>query len=263
MNTSISFKKYHGTGNDFILIDNREQQFDAFATTEFIRQLCDRHLGIGADGLMLLQHNPDHDFEMRYFNSDGRPGSMCGNGGRCIVAFARLLGLPLKRGEFLASDGPHAFRLLSDNWVELQLQDVSSLHLSAAYTILNTGSPHLICFTQDLDSLDIVFAGRQIRYRDPFTEEGINVNFVRESENGLTVYTYERGVEDETLSCGTGVTAAAIAFAHKHGRQGPQLIPITTKGGRLEVKFIARQGRFEDIWLSGPAVLVYDGAYYL
>jgi diaminopimelate epimerase len=259
MITNIPFFKYHGAGNDFILIDNRQHTYDALITPAEISRLCHRQLGIGADGLMLLQDSPTHDFEMLYFNSDGHPGSMCGNGGRCIVAFANRLHVPVKSGVFLASDGPHAYKLISPSWVELQLQDVHQFEKHGEDYILDTGSPHYVCFSNDLDSLDIVFAGRQIRYNDRFSARGINVNFVREASSGLTVYTYERGVENETLSCGTGVTAAAIAYAHRQGLTGDLTVPINTKGGNLEVKFRANMARFEAVWLCGPATLVFEG----
>ena len=206
----MPFHKYQGAGNDFVLIDQRDQPRIDRRNQPLIARLCDRRFGIGGDGLMLLANHPDYDFEMIYFNADGRPGSMCGNGGRCMVAFAKKLGLFAEETHFLAVDGPHRARLPRPGWVELHMNDVEAVEMTPDYFYLDTGSPHYVQFVPDLDQVDVVRQGRAIRYNDRFRERGTNVNFVERRTDGLGIATYERGVEDETLACGTGVTAAAL-----------------------------------------------------
>ena len=256
----INFFKYQGTGNDFILIDNREVQVLGKDDRDKIAFLCDRRFGIGADGLMLLQEREGYDFEMVYFNADGRESSMCGNGGRCIVAFARHLGLIDEQSRFLAIDGPHEAIIDSNNWVQLQMGTVDTVQQKEDYYYLDTGSPHYVRFVEDLEALDIIAEGRQIRYAPQFAPGGTNANFVRIKEEGIEVATYERGVEGETLSCGTGVTAAAIAYyLEKDRKETNSSIPIQTKGGKLEVRFRATGTTYSNIWLCGPAVKVFEG----
>jgi diaminopimelate epimerase len=256
----IEFFKYHGTGNDFILLDNRK---NLFAVGQgLIARLCHRRYGIGADGLILLGLEAGFDFGMRYFNSDGRESTMCGNGGRCIVAFADFLSLTENNCRFLASDGEHSGKVLrkkgGNYQVKLSMQDVPGYSLRGKDFILNTGSPHLVRFVRDSEETDIVLQGRAIRYHEDFQPSGINVNFVEIQEGQIFVRTYERGVEDETLSCGTGVTASALAYAAtmdlKEGN-----IPVMTRGGALNLHFSRRGEIFTDIWLEGPAVKVFQG----
>ncbi|RYZ54352.1 MAG: diaminopimelate epimerase [Sphingobacteriales bacterium] len=251
----IPFHKYHGTGNDFILIDNRNGQHQM--TTAQIRALCHRHFGIGADGLMLLENEAGYDFRMVYFNSDGNESSMCGNGGRCIAAFARYLGIGASELRFLAVDGPHEASFVSGE-VSLAMSDVTEISTYPDHTILDTGSPHYVLFKDDATSIDVVRLGRSIRNEARFQDKGINVNFVHKTMEGIFVRTYERGVEDETLSCGTGVTAAAIAMAGN--ATGRFHIPVETPGGRLSVKFYKpTPDAATEIFLTGPAVRVFEG----
>ncbi|HMO39389.1 MAG TPA: diaminopimelate epimerase [Saprospiraceae bacterium] len=257
----IKFYKYQGTGNDFVLIDQRTDMHLTRQDTQYIAKLCHRRFGIGADGLILLQNHSDYDFEMIYFNADGRESTMCGNGGRCMVAFAKALGIIEQAAYFLAIDGPHRARIRPDNgWVELQMMDVPQIETNADFYYLNTGSPHYVRFVNNLPTLDVVQQGRTIRYNERFRQEGTNVNFVQiEADQHLSVATYERGVEDETLSCGTGVTAAALAYALAHPEQASRNLRIDTKGGQLEVRFEPADSGFRNIWLCGPAEQVFQG----
>lgn len=255
----IPFSKYQGAGNDFILVDQRERQYLKVSDKATIARLCHRRFGIGADGLILLQSHPDYDFEMAYFNADGGQGSLCGNGGRCIVAFARQLGLIESRCRFLAADGPHEAYIRPNGWVDLKMNDIEEVEKGAGFYFLNTGSPHYVEFVGNLDQVDVCRRGREIRYSERFREEGTNVNFVGATPGGIAVATYERGVEDETLSCGTGATASAIAHFLAQPGQGPQAVPIQTKGGELEVRFTPQPRGFTDVWLCGPAVRVFEG----
>ncbi len=257
----IPFYKYQGTGNDFVLIDQRKAQFVQKTDTERVQKICDRKFGIGADGLILLQLHEQYDFEMIYFNADGNESSMCGNGGRCIAAFAQYLGLIEDSCHFLAIDGPHDAIVKKDSWVELKMSDVHNVEVGEDYYILNTGSPHYIVFAEDIDDINVVETGEAIRYSSRFRKDGINVNFVENTKDGIIVATYERGVEDETLSCGTGVTAAAIAHALQKNNQKENNISIQTKGGNLAVRFTTHDNTFKDIWLCGKATMVFEGLY--
>ncbi|WP_202923783.1 diaminopimelate epimerase [Pontibacter fetidus] len=253
---AISFYKYQGTGNDFVMIDNRKMTFPG-ENEALVKHLCDRRVGIGADGLILLQDHPDYDFEMVYYNADGRVGSMCGNGGRCTVRFARHLGVIEDVACFLAADGEHQASIERD-LIQLKMNDVQGVeHIGKDY-YLNTGSPHYIRFVDDVQTIDVFEEGRAIRYNDRFAAVGTNVNFVQKTgENEIFVRTYERGVEDETLSCGTGVTAAALV-AGLEGMQSP--VKVKVLGGELEVAF-ERSGNdgFKYIYLIGPARQVFTG----
>jgi diaminopimelate epimerase len=261
MNTSIPFFKYQGTGNDFILIDQREFKYLKKADTEKIRFMCDRHFGIGADGLILLELLDGYDFEMVYFNSDGNESSMCGNGGRCITKFAHDLGIIEHQASFLAIDGPHDALVEVDGGIALKMKDIDTVELKDHAVVLDTGSPHYVAFVEDINAVDIINDARTIRYSAPFKEKGINVNFVQPSKDDtLTVATYERGVEWETLSCGTGVTAAAIAHVvHQQKPDGYYEIPIQAKGGNLVIKFDYKAGKITNVWLCGPAEFVFEG----
>ncbi|MFZ5430704.1 MAG: diaminopimelate epimerase [Bacteroidota bacterium] len=252
-----TFYKYHGAGNDFILIDNRGSGFPA-DNISYIEWLCDRRFGIGADGLMLLQEYPGFDFEMRYFNSDGREASMCGNGGRCIAAFASRLGIIGSQARFLAVDGPHEAILEPDGDVNLKMSDVSGVDVSGHEYYLDTGSPHFVRFLDSLEGLDVYQEGKAVRYSDRFREKGTNVNFVQQEGMKLTVYTYERGVEAETLACGTGITASALSAALRSGVSEGNY-EVKAKGGNLSVSFEKSGAGFTNVWLKGPATFVFRG----
>lgn len=254
----MDFYKFHGTGNDFILVDDRDRHFNR--NTEQIAALCHRRFGIGADGLMLLQLVDGYDFRMVYYNSDGNESSMCGNGGRCITAFAKLLGIVSVRACFLAVDGPHTAVINADDTISLNMQDVTEINRLEGATVLNTGSPHYVCTVADVHVAEVFKVGRQIRHRSEYAPRGINVNFVQaDGTNSLFVRTYERGVEDETLSCGTGVTAAAIASSGT--ATGIFAIDINTPGGRLKVTFTKPAADVATgVVLTGPAEFVFRGA---
>ena len=254
----ITFYKYQGTGNDFVILDNREQQVPQLNTKQ-IHKLCDRRFGIGADGLMLLGKKEGYDFEMIYYNADGNESSMCGNGGRCLVKFAYKMGIIKTMYKFHATDGDHEAEIDNDNIVRLKMKDVDHVEEHSSYVLLNTGSPHFIKFANDVANIDVVETGREIRHSKAFAKEGVNVNFVETlDEDSIFVRTYERGVEDETLSCGTGVTAAALMSAHNEN--GFNRVEVRTPGGHLSVEYNKIDDQhFENIWLCGPAELVYTG----
>ncbi len=254
----IIFYKYQGTGNDFIIIDNRENNITL--SNKDVKQLCDRKFGIGADGLILFCNKEGYDFEMKYYNADGNISSMCGNGGRCIVQFAFDMGIHKSQYNFLAIDGLHTAEISSNKNIRLKMNDVNSVLYDGSTATLNTGSPHYVKHTREVRKINVVEQGREIRYSDEFKTEGINVNFV-ETTGPYSIYvrTYERGVEDETLSCGTGVTAAAIVNAHND--IGYNEIKVQTNGGMLSVEYYKHNGHhFTDIFLCGPALLVYKGS---
>lgn len=258
----IAFVKYHGTGNDFIIIDDRQTRYDLKAGT--IRKMCDRHFGIGADGLIQLRNKEGYDFEMLYFNSDGSPGSMCGNGGRCVAAYSHSLGLTGNIIRFTAFDGLHEAKIVSLNpyVVRLHMNDVEQIENSQEFIFMNTGSPHYISFMENIHDLDILKEGRKIRYNERFINEGVNVNFVSVKNGVLHVRTYERGVEDETLSCGTGVTASVLA-ADYSGKNITSGCIVHTPGGELSVYFKKEGLKFSDIWLEGKAEMVFEGTMTL
>lgn len=253
----LKFYKYQGTGNDFIIIDNRNNEVSI--GTEQVNRLCDRKFGIGADGLMLLNAAEEFDFEMKYYNSDGKEGSMCGNGGRCLVRFAYDMGIHKSLYHFTAIDGEHEAGISAEGLVSLKMKDVDSIRVNKGDFILDTGSPHYVKQVNELDTLDVFREGSEIRNNDEFIREGINVNFVElEDEDKLFVRTFERGVEDETLSCGTGVTAAALAFYHNEN--GFNNVIVKTRGGTLNVEYEREMdGHYKNIWLSGPAEKVFEG----
>lgn len=257
LNLKIPFSKYQGAGNDFVMIDNRNQSF--VASIPLVRKLCDRHFGIGADGLILLQNDDSEDFRMIYFNSDGKPGSMCGNGGRCIVGFARDLGLIEKETRFVAPDGLHHAVIENDEFISLSMCDVGEIEIYPTHCFLDTGSPHHIEFVEEVNEVDVKNKGRKIRYGTPYCETGSNVNFVQIiNPNTIKIRTYERGVEDETLACGTGITAAAIA-AYDSGRINVNEVNALAVGGELKVSFTKNNGHYENIRLGGPAKVVFNG----
>lgn len=253
---NIPFQKYQGTGNDFILIDNRSKLI--ILQKEQIALLCDRHFGIGADGLMLLENVEDYNFKMVYFNSDGNESTMCGNGGRCITAFAYNTKIIEKTANFLAIDGPHFSEILDNGFIRLQMSNVSNIRFSENHIELNTGSPHYILWVKENEKINVNQLGKSIRQQKKYMPNGINVNFVECTEKGLYVRTFERGVESETLSCGTGVTAAAIASTLD--KIGCYSISIITKGGRLKVEFEKEtKVTAKNIYLIGPAQKVFEG----
>jgi diaminopimelate epimerase len=256
---NIPFYKYQGAGNDFILIDNRKKEYNQLNYKD-IEKICDRRFGVGGDGLMLLQEHPGYDFEMLYFNADGRPGSMCGNGGRCIVAFAKFLGIIDIKTDFLAVDGPHYAKITTEgNWVDLQMIDVNHISLDGKAYVLNTGSPHYVEQVTDLERLDVYLEGKSIRNNATYKEQGINVNFIEDKGDHLFVRTFERGVEDETYACGTGVTAVALSMAKHKGQSGHISTPIKVLGGKLRIEFDYDGNSFTDIFLCGPAEQVFAG----
>jgi diaminopimelate epimerase len=254
----LTFHKYQGTGNDFIIIDNREMKFER-DNQSLVAKLCHRRFGIGADGLMLLQSKEGFDFEMIYYNSDGNESSMCGNGGRCIVEFARTLGLVNTKAHFQAIDGEHE-ALVSTAFISIKMKNVMNIEVNSDFCYLNTGSPHYVTFVNDVRNYNVFEAGKAIRNNERFKQIGTNVNFVEIQKGDLFVRTYERGVEEETFSCGTGVTAAALVAALKSVSTGQDYCDIKTLGGNLKVKFVKKQGHmFTDIWLEGPAKFVFKG----
>ena len=253
----IIFYKYHGTGNDFIIVDNRKGLLQF--SLEQIKFLCHRRFGIGADGLMLLNRKESVDFEMKYYNADGAESSMCGNGGRCLVKFAYDMGVHKDKYFFEAVDGLHEAYFGEKGWVNLKMQNVHQVEMVEDGFTLNTGSPHLVKMSFDVKNKNMVEIGKNIRYSKPYVEEGINVNLVEMlHDNKIFVRTYERGVEDETLSCGTGVTASAIICAHNE--MGFNHVEVETPGGKLAVDFDKiDDNHFTNIWLCGPAQFVYKG----
>ncbi len=264
---TIPFVKFQGTGNDFILIDGRNKDYSNIP----VKLMCDRHFGIGADGLMILQNKEGYDFEMVYYNSDGNLSSMCGNGGRCIAFWAHKLGISKhKKLHFWAPDGAHEAEV-NENIVSLKMNPVNSWKMIDNLTIeLNTGSPHYVSFRFDnIDELNIIEWAKNIRFHEPYTQEGINVNVASIlGENHLKMRTYERGVEDETLSCGTGVTAAVLASVilkdNLEGiyiQEGNNEIKMLTKGGSLSISFEKTVEGFDNIWLIGPAEFVFAGQW--
>lgn len=255
----ITFYKYQGTGNDFIMIDNRKQIF-AKNDSRLIEKLCDRRFGIGADGLILLENDATADFKMVYYNSDGNQSSMCGNGGRCLVAFAKQLGVIENKATFIATDGLHHATISDDGIVSLQMKDVDNVNIEEDYVFLDTGSPHHVQLVDDLKNYPIKEKGAEIRYGKLYGQAGSNVNFVHQNDTDtFSVRTYERGVEDETLSCGTGVTAVAIAMKAT-GKTDSNEIKLNVEGGKLEVSFKEISGKYMDVFLKGPAAFVFEGS---
>lgn len=274
-NQFLHFVKYQGAGNDFVIVDAMESP--VYLSIVQIRQICDRHFGVGADGLIFIRPSDQADYEMVYHNADGDVGSMCGNGARCAFSFSRIKGYIGDTARFIAYDGLHSARLLEGDWVEVSMSDIAMTDLREGHVdknldsrptgqtsdcVLDTGSPHYVRFVTDLDNLDIVEAGREIRYSEKYKEHGINVNFVEEHPDFLRLKTYERGVEDLTLACGTGATAVALAYAVKQGLlEGP--VVLKADGGDLIVNFQRMESGFSSIVLQGPAMEVCTGAMRL
>ena len=254
----IRFYKYQGTGNDFVILDNRNRDYEGL-TTQQIEKICNRHFGVGADGLMLLNNKNGYDFEMIYYNSDGGQSTMCGNGARCMVKFAYHIGIHRDLYNFLAVDGAHTAELDTDGIVSLKMNDVDDIEPYHSDFIVDTGSPHYVKMVSDVEHYDVVRKGREIRNSKDFNSAGINVNFVQQmsEDDKIKVRTYERGVENETLSCGTGVTARALVCFHNEN--GFNEVEVYTPGGKLTVEFDRIDEKFRNIWLCGPAERVFDG----
>lgn len=260
----VHFSKYHGTGNDFVMIDGRTQDTSQF-DTNLIHRLCDRRFGIGGDGLIILEQGDQVDFNMRYFNADGREGSMCGNGGRCITAFANHLGIISTDASFKGIDGMHWASILPGGDIRLKLKDVEGIKSLKDGYLLDTGSPHFVKFLSGLDHIDVTRDGKEIRHQARFGPGGVNVNFVETGSKSdqISVRTFERGVEAETYSCGTGVSAAAIC-AYLHQKADKLTYHVETRGGSLKVSFNTKNNsKFTEVYLTGPAVRVYDGSIEL
>lgn len=253
----LHFYKYQGTGNDFVMIDNRLETFPK--GIELIKMLCDRRFGIGGDGLILLENDSETDFKMVYYNSDGNQSSMCGNGGRCLVAFAKKLQIINTRTTFMAVDGLHHATVNADESVSLQMKNVDEISVNKDYVFMNTGSPHHVQMVEDVKNFSVKEVGAQIRYSSLYGNEGSNVNFVEQiNHDTFAVRTYERGVEDETLSCGTGVTAVAISM-FVTGKTNSNEINLNVEGGTLKVNFKNNNNSFTAVFLTGPATLVFSG----
>lgn len=260
----IHFYKYQGAGNDFVMIDNRDEKFPV--GTQIIKRLCDRKFGIGADGLILLQNHEGFDFEMVYFNADGNLASMCGNGGRCTAAFAKQLGIGNVQYNFIAVDGPHK-AWFDGNKVSLQMKNVGQVSVNGSAFVMDTGSPHYVKFMDKIDGLDVFHLGKDIRNNAEFKDKGINVNFVQMdpgNQDHIHIRTYERGVEDETLACGTGIVASALALFYQSKQDNTTIrskkIRVSALGGELEVDYDYHpESGFSNIWLCGPAAFVFEG----
>lgn len=252
----IDFYKYHGTGNDFVLIDNRSLFFDK-NNLELISKICSRHTGVGADGLILLENHNQYDFKMIYFNSDGKQTSMCGNGGRCVISFAKKLNIINDNVTFLAIDGLHE-GIINEDIIKIKMIKVSNIDEVHNGCLLDTGSPHFVKFCSSVNNINVFDSGRELRNNKEISEDGVNINFTEIIDNSsIKVRTYERGVENETLSCGTGVIASALS-AHSKGLVDSNRIKITTLGGELFVSFDFKNV-YDNIWLEGPAIEVFKG----
>ena len=254
----LEFYKYQGTGNDFVMIDNRSGFFPK-EDVQLVSRLCDRRFGIGADGLILLENDSETDFKMVYYNSDGNPSSMCGNGGRCLVAFAKDLNVIKDNCTFIATDGLHHASVANDGIVSLQMIDVADIKKEADYTFMNTGSPHHVQLVDDLEHYNVKENGAALRYGPLYGAAGSNINFVKKiNEDTFSLRTYERGVEDETLACGTGATAVAIAM-NATGQTNASSINLNVEGGKLAVSFEKMGDLFTNVFLIGPAKFVFKG----
>lgn len=253
MNRNMQFYKYQGTGNDFVMIDNRDLSFNK--NKNLIEKLCDRRFGIGGDGLILLEKDDKTDFKMVYYNSDGNESTMCGNGGRCLVAFAHFLGVFNQRCTFNAVDGLHEAEI-KNGIVKLKMIDVETIGKDGGDFIMNTGSPHYVKFVEGIEDYKVYENGNKIRNSETYKKQGINVNFVEKHNSGIFVRTYERGVEDETYSCGTGVTASALSVMLENGAES---VEVKTLGGDLKVYADKNGTSFQNVWLEGPAEQVFQG----
>ncbi|MHB8260527.1 MAG: diaminopimelate epimerase [Bacteroidia bacterium] len=259
---NLHFFKYQGCGNDFIIFDNRSKEINL--STQQINKLCNRHFGIGADGLMLLENQKGYDFKMIYYNGDGNESSMCGNGGRCITAFAQRLHLIKDNAHFMAIDGGHT-SYIENKIISLKMNDVSKIEKHEDYYFVDTGSPHVVKWVENINEYNVFEEGRKIRYSEPFNSKGgTNVNFIQHKDDTLLIRTYERGVENETLACGTGVTAAALVEAMVNKSSHTNYCDVIALGGDLTVTYHKHNDNsFTDIWLKGAADFVFEGDYVL
>ena len=259
----IKFDKYQGAGNDFIIIDNRNKKY-SILKKEQLKFLCNRYTGIGADGVILIQDSQEADFEMQYFNSDCKIISLCGNGGRCCVAYAKKNNMIDSMAKFKAIDGIHKAKLLSHNEVRLYMQDVISIIKHKDSFFVDTGSPHYVKLVDKISSINVKKEGADIRFSDFFMPNGINVNFIEKRTNShFLIRTYERGVEDETLACGTGAVAAALVMNHIGETEGITQIQLEALGGNLKVSFDKSNTGYQNIYLQGQATFVYTGTINL
>ncbi len=260
INQSIKFSKFHGAGNDFIMINAIESEI--LLNEELIYKMCDRRTGIGADGLIVLSSSKDYDFKMKYYNCDGKESTFCGNGGRCIAAFAHRQGIIKNNATYEAVDGIHrvSVSLISFNeyQVELTMCDILSYKLDENSLLINTGSPHYVKKINKWHDIDVITEGAKIRYDKNISEDGVNVDFLYNDNGKIRIRTYERGVENETLACGTGVTASAIAASLWFGGDN---IDVYTQIAKLNVKFDKTDNLFKNVILSGPATHVFDGLF--
>ncbi len=248
------FYKYHGTGNDFIMIDGRDNKK---ITSEQVKFLCDRHFGIGSDGILIIRKSDKYDFRMQFYNPDGTEATFCGNGARCIVKFANQLGIIKNQCYFEAKDGVHKAEILNKN-VRLKMSDVSDFKIIDKLVYLNTGTQHIVKFVEDIEKIKVQYEGPKFRYDKRFAPEGTNVNFVQINNKELFVRTYEKGVEAETLSCGTGIVASALAFALTNAINKDKII-LKTHGGKLTVEFEKLENKFKNIYLTAEAIKVFEG----
>ena len=255
----IQFDKYQGAGNDFIIMDNRSGKYSSITASQF-EKLCNRFKGIGADGVILIESHDSLDFEMRYFNSDGNLSSMCGNGGRCAVAFAFRHNIINAETTFMAVDGVHEANLISENEVRLKMQDVEGLTKIGNAVVVDTGSPHFVLLLDDIQSIDVKKEGAAIRYSEAFKEKGINVNFIEmQSAKTFAIRTYERGVENETLACGTGAVAAALTMHYLGNSKKDTQLVMKARGGDLIIDFELSMQGYKNIYLQGPSTFVFSG----
>ena len=259
-NHHINFSKFHGAGNDFIMINAIKKEI--VLSEELIFKMCDRRTGIGADGLIILMHSDNHDFRMRYYNCDGKESTFCGNGGRCIAAFAHQQGIIKNEATYEAVDGIHKAKVTetssNEYLVELTMRDILSYQLDDESLLIDTGSPHYVKKVMNLDSMDVNAEGAKIRYDKNISSDGVNVDFLLNDNGNIRIRTYERGVENETLACGTGVTASAMAASLWYGGND---IDIYTQIAKLNVRFDKDENTFKNVVLTGPAAHVFDGMF--
>ena len=259
-NHHINFSKFHGAGNDFIMINAIKNEI--VLSEELIFKMCDRRTGIGADGLIILMHSDNHDFRMRYYNCDGKESTFCGNGGRCIAAFAHQQGIIKNEATYEAVDGIHKAKVTetssNEYLVELTMRDIMSYKLDDDSLLIDTGSPHYVKKVMNLDSMDVNAEGAKIRYDKNISSDGVNVDFLLNDNGNIRIRTYERGVENETLACGTGVTASAMAASLWYGGND---IDIYTQIAKLNVRFDKENNTFKNVVLTGPAAHVFDGMF--
>lgn len=263
----IPYAKMNGSGNDFIVIDNRRPHIEAARMPQFVAGVCRRKVSVGADGVIFIEASPSADFRWQFFNSDGSRAEMCGNGARCAARFAFLHGLAGARMAF-ETDAGLIRAEVQEARVRVQMTEPTPVVLdvalspacgaAAVVSTVHTGVPHVVLETADLDNCDVVGIGRQVRRHEQFAPAGTNVNFAAAPVgNRIVLRTYERGVEDETLACGTGAVAAALVAAVRHGLASP--VQVDTRGGRLGVYFTRRGEQFTEVFLEGDARMVADG----